>query len=331
MTNIAIASICNRSCDYCFAQPVGVGEALSSHFMTRAIFEQALDFVERSGIDDIRLLGGEPTLHPEFVGLLELALERGKPIRVFSNGVMPESVLRFVETIPATKISFLINLSASLGEPVAHEAVKTVLGRLGERATLGVNISRPWLRLAPPGTSDDIGYVLDLVDQHRLERNMRIGLAHPCVDFENAYLHPNQYPPAGHKVLDLARRAVQRSIRLSLDCGFVPCMAPELLDTAFGETSRQVCGNCGPVLDILPDGRVIPCFPLASVVSARLEDFENAAVMRAHFENRLAGYRELGVGKACADCDFRKQRACTGGCIASAMKRLTTPSFQLRM
>jgi radical SAM protein with 4Fe4S-binding SPASM domain len=299
--------------------------------MPRNVFEQALDFVDRSDIPEIRLLGGEPTSHPDFVALVECALERGKPIRVFSNGAMPESVLSFVETIPATKISFLVNWSASLGEPAEHAALKAVLGRLGGRATLGVNLSRPWSRLAPPGISDEIGYLLDVVDDHRLERSVRIGLAHPCVGLENAFLHPNHYPPVGQRVLDLARRSGQRSVRLSLDCGFVPCMAPELLDTGFGETSRQVCGNCGPVLDILPDGRVIPCFPLASVASARLEDFENAAILRADFESRLDGYRKLGIRKACADCNFRKQGACTGGCIASAMRRLARPSFQLRM
>jgi radical SAM protein with 4Fe4S-binding SPASM domain len=329
MTNIALTSVCNRSCDYCFAEPMGQEPSL--RFMTHTIFEHSLDFIDRSGIDEIRLLGGEPTLHPEFVPFLDYALARRKPIRIFSNGVMPEAVLRFAETLPANKVSFLINVSASLADLVAHQELKVVLGRLGQRVTIGLNISRPWSKLAPPGTDDEIGYVLDLIDRHQLERNLRIGMAHPCIGRNNSFLHPNHYAVAGYKILDLARRALHRSVRLSLDCGFVPCMAPGLLDSAFGEMSRNVCGNCGPVLDILPDGRVIPCFPLALVVSARLEDYENAASLRSHFESILSQYRDLGEKIACARCDFRKKNACSGGCLASAMKRLATPNFQLRI
>ena len=296
------------------------------------MFLQALDFVDRSGVKQIRLLGGEPTLHPEFISLLELALTRNKPIRIFSNGVMPEAALRFAATLPASQLSFIINLSASFDDPNrAHERAKSALARLGERVIVGLNISRPWSKFAPPEISDDIGYLLDLIDQYGLRRTIRIGLAHPRTDSANAFLHPNQYHAAGRRILSLSRRALERSVGLKLDCGCVPCMAPELLDSAFGGLSQQLRGHCGPVLDILPDGRVIPCFPLAGVHSVKLQDGHNANTLRALFERHLAGYREMGVWSICPNCGFRKQGACTGGCVAAVIKRFSSPRFHLRI
>jgi radical SAM protein with 4Fe4S-binding SPASM domain len=283
-------------------------------------------------VDQIRLLGGEPTLHPEFEGLLALALERGKPIRIFSNGSMPERVLAFIERLAEDRVGFVVNLSASLHLPGGiPEDVRRALQRLAGRAVLGINVSRPSGDFAPPGVSDGIGYLFDLVESHRLRRELRIGLAHPCVGFENSYLHPNQYYAAGRTIFELAQRAVARRIALTLDCGLVPCMAPELLDSRFGEASRQLRGQCGPVLDILVDGRVIPCFPLARVLSETLASDADAGSLRRQMEKRLAGYREFGVFKSCARCDFRRRRLCSGGCLAAALRRLRSPEFALRV
>jgi radical SAM protein with 4Fe4S-binding SPASM domain len=329
MTNIAITFHCNRSCGYCFAQVASTREIGALSHMSRSTFVRALDFVGRSDVDQIRLLGGEPTLHPDFVSFLELALEREKPIRVFSNGSIPEATLRFVEELPADRILFVINLTASMDDEVEHNAVRSALARLGKRAMLGVNVSLPSQALGLSNRADGIGHLLELIDEHELLRNLRVGLAHPCVGFENAHLRPEQYAAAGRGILELAERATERAVRLTLDCGFVPCMVRELPDNGFEEIAQQLRGNCSPILDILPDGQVIPCFPLARVCSENLDDAESAATLRTHFGRRLAVYRELGIFKACAACAFRAHGLCSGGCVAAAMRRLRTPSFEL--
>jgi len=329
MTNIAITSSCNRACDYCFAKAARSDEDAGTSFMSHATFARALDFVDRSGVTQIRLLGGEPTLHPEFVSFMKVALQRQKPICIFSNGIMPESALRFMEELPPDSISVVINLSASFDEATLHERVVATLQRLGARAVLGVNISRPRFRLCPPGIADGEDYMFTLIDQLSLDRQIRVGLAHPCANLENTHLRPNQYPAAGRAILEFAKRAVEKAVRLSLDCGFVPCMAPEMLGIAFGAMATQLCGNCGPVLDIMPNGKVVPCFPLATVASMTLDDGHDAPELRAHFERELSSYRHLGIFKTCADCDYRRRSACSGGCASAAMKRLVTPSFRL--
>jgi hypothetical protein len=327
MTNIAITSRCNLACDYCFAQASVASSASASPLMNRATFERALDFVDRSAVDEIRLLGGEPTLHPDFVSFLQIALERGKPIRIFSNGRMPAPVLAFINTVAANRLSFVVNVSASVGDEQGMAELEVCLARLAERAMIGINISRPWTLSSGEGRPDPIGFLLDLVDKHGLRRSVRVGIAHPCVGFHNASLRSRDYSTVGRSVLQLEGRARERGVTLKLDCGFVPCMFPALDEAQARSIGQQTGRHCSPVLDILPDGRAIPCFPLATVLSANLEDGHTAKSVRAEFEARLGPYRVLGIVPACAGCESHTPDVCRGGCLAVAMNRLAVPDF----
>ena len=71
MANISITSVCNRHCEFCFAGPTRNGIDPVAH-MPLHRFEEALDFLGRSGISEARLLGGEPTLHPDFDRVVDM-------------------------------------------------------------------------------------------------------------------------------------------------------------------------------------------------------------------------------------------------------------------
>ena len=75
---------------YCFAGAyLATSRDQGAAFIDAAAFEQRLDFLERSGIPEARLIGGEPTLHPAFPDLVAAARSRGLRITVFSHGLMP--------------------------------------------------------------------------------------------------------------------------------------------------------------------------------------------------------------------------------------------------
>jgi hypothetical protein len=326
MTNIVISSRCNLSCDYCFAQ-AAASSASMVPFMDRSTFLRALDFVDRSAVDEIRLLGGEPSLHPDFLSFLALALGRGKPIRIFTNGRISDPVLGQIATFAADRVSFVVNVSASADDRQAMASLEACLAQLANRAMIGINISRPWSLLGGPRRPDPIGLLLDWVDRYKLRRSIRVGMAHPCVGFPNSSLRPQEYPAVGSSVLELEGRARERQVTLRLDCGFVPCMFPPLDQAQMRSIGGQLAGHCSPVLDILPDGRAIACFPLAKISSANLQAGHNAGSLRAYFEKRLGPYRLLGIGPSCAGCESRRRKSCSGGCLAVAMNRLAIPDF----
>src|ERR1035438_912902 len=108
MANICVTGVCNRACSYCFAGMNVSGSARAVSYMTWETYLQALDYAQRSKTDHVRILGGEPTLHPEFNAMVAEALARNLTVRVFSNGLMPERAVEFLQTVPPGKAIVLL-------------------------------------------------------------------------------------------------------------------------------------------------------------------------------------------------------------------------------
>jgi radical SAM protein with 4Fe4S-binding SPASM domain len=277
--------------------------------MSAETFEKALDFLARSGIEEARLLGGEPTLHPEFQRLAEMALRRGLRLRVFSNGRMPKAALEWLESQPEERVAVLINFAPD--DPPPAETLR----RLGKRVTLGLNLHTPTV---------DPSFLPGAVREYGVAPRVRLGLAHPMAEGGNRFLDPRHYRAVGRRVADFFEAAREAGVEASFDCGFVPCMFPRGFLEAMGTAAGDIGTQCSPVLDILPDGKVVPCYPLAALAREPLPDGETADALRARFTERFSSYRRLGVFRECTVCEVRENGGCNGGCLAASMQRLRT-------
>ena len=315
MANICLTSACNRSCPYCFALDAHGRNAPATSHMPMLTFLKALEFLKRSNISQARLLGGEPTLHPDFEKMARAALKQGFGLLIFSNGHMADETVSFLSTIPDKKMTLLINLSSG-GNPNCwgvSKQQKTVLQRLGGRCIAGVNIHRPQACLDG---------LLDMIGTYGLRTIVRIGIAHPCISQTNDYLHPHEYPQVGRHLIDFGRDAAKKGITVEFDCGVVPCMFPEDPFTVFNKSTADLGKRCSPVLDILPDGSIAACFPLTSWQRLPLTDDQQADGLRERFKKELRAYQNIGIFKECSICEWFKSKHCRGGCIATAITRL---------
>lgn len=319
MANISITTACNRDCSYCFAQQAGLSPQPAVEHMSLEQFDEALDFLERSGIDQARLLGGEPTLHPQFTEIADRALNRNLRLLVFSNGLIPEPALRRLEEAPAERAAVLLNVTDLCQSSAPEERRQAEsMERLGPRATLGVNICHAGVRLEP---------LLTLIRRFGLAPGIRFGLAHPSLDGSNKSLHPRFYKAAGLRLAEFARTALAAGVRVEFDCGFVPCMFPEGTLERLPDSARDLGLRCGPIPDVLPGGEAIACYPLASVHREPLPRQRDARWLRDRFASRVAPLRPLGIFRECAHCRFRAAGQCAGGCFAAAARRLRSQRF----
>ena len=88
MGNIMINEVCNLQCPYCFANKYVNGD--TSTDITYANFKKAVDWVNRGETAEswnpniepprIGVIGGEPTVHPQFQDLLMYAV--GQELRL---------------------------------------------------------------------------------------------------------------------------------------------------------------------------------------------------------------------------------------------------------
>jgi len=321
MANLTISAVCNQHCPYCFTSDHLSGSRANQSFLEICDFETRLDFLDRSGIDQVRLLGGEPTLHPQFSELIERARARDKKIVVFTNGLIPEEALACLEELPATECTVLVNVNdPGEANEGTFERQRATIRRLGERALLGFNIYR---------TDFQPGFLLSLIAEAGCRPAVRLGLAQPCLSGDNRYIHPHQYVAIGEKIVRFARVAASANVTVEFDCGFVRCMfSDENLET-LEALDADVGWRCNPILDVGIDGRVIHCYPLSRLGSLPLTPETDAPALRSAFESLTRPYRQAGVFQECSTCPFKRSGVCPGGCLAATIRRFRHTPMQL--
>jgi len=321
MANLAVSAVCNQSCPYCFTSDHLNGGRASDGFLEIDDFDARLDFLDRSDIDQARLLGGEPTLHPQFPELIERARARGKGIVVFTNGLMPEESLHSLERIPEMECTVLVNVNdPAEAKRETFERQRAAIRRLGKRVLPGFNIYRPDFRP---------DFLLSLIAEAGCRPAVRLGLAHPCLSGANRHLLPHQYVFIGEKIARFARTAAEAGVTVEFDCGFVRCMFSDNDLEELQALGANVGWRCNPILDVDLNGEVIHCYPLSELGSFPLTPEIDAPALRNGFEALTRPYRQAGIFQECSTCPFKQSGECPGGCLAATIRRFRPAPTQL--
>ncbi|MEA4906032.1 MAG: radical SAM protein [Anaerolineaceae bacterium] len=328
MANLVVSNVCNAACGYCFANAylTSAHKAAGPAFMTPEEFEAGLDYLDRSGIDEARLLGGEPTLHPDFPGLLHRARRRGKRITVFTHGAMPQAALHSLLELPPEQCSVVVNMSAVFAHSPAvtspEERRRQVLQALGQRALLGFNIQSP---------DFDLGEVIRLAAGSGIRKRIRLGMALPGPQACNHFVHPKQYHLVGRRIAQQSGLAAQAGVCLDLDCGFVRCMfSSDELETML-KNGVQYGWHCGPVLDIIPGREVLHCFALSDRFKRPFQPEATSAGLHAALDALVQAHRTAGVFPACSTCAYKASHECSGGCLAATLRRFQPAAIRLEL
>jgi radical SAM protein with 4Fe4S-binding SPASM domain len=313
MANLMLTHRCTLQCDYCFAAVLSRDPSITDSDVSFDTFQAYIDFLDHAGLVQARLLGGEPTLHPEFTRLVEYARARGKKLVVFSNGLIPGSALRALLDIPARECTVLVNLTSGDALPGIRQQQEKVLVQLGERACPGYTISHV--------NHPSLIQLLDVIDRTGCQRSLRIALAQPSSG-ESAFIHPKQYHQISPHLCALAVEAGWRQIQVEFDCGFVRCMfsAEEL---SILRANRVIVNwHCSPVWDIAPDASAFPCFALAGEL--RISDALHRTLeqLQREYASAFSILRVAGVFPECSTCELRALEGCSGGCLAATLRRL---------
>ena len=323
MANLMLTTVCNLHCPFCFAAGELSRARAPGRFLSVAAFESRLDFLDRSGIGQVRLIGGEPTLHPRFPELVARALARGKQLLVFSHGLIPERSLRCLEALPIESCLVLINTNATydgvLSTAAAHRR-HVAMQRLGQRALPGFTIDK---------VDCDLKGILKLIAETGCRRTLRVGLAHPSLNGGNCSLHPQQYRAVGHKLAAFATEAADVSVKLEFDCGYVRCMFSSADLVALEAAGATIGWHCNPILDIGLDDLSIHCFPLGATACCSMNADTTATDLRTQLAQQVAAYRTAGIYAECTSCVYRARGECMGGCLAATVRRYRHTHFQV--
>ena len=316
MANVLFTTYCNRNCSYCFARgkvDLGQDQGDPSKNMSQAALGKIIGFFRRSQLTRFVVLGGEPTLNPRFESLIDriLAEKDFKSLMIFTNGLMPESVLSYIAQNPDPRLQVAFNLDAPKNCPAEQwEHMAMTMKTLGSRVGLGVNVYK---------TGQEYNYLIDSILEYNLSRHVRVGITQPIVGSKNAAAPEDDYPKIASDLLNFAERAEQNNISFSFDCGFQFCMFTLEQHKELLRMGIKFKAVCNPIIDIGPDLSVWRCFPLLNDVDGHLTDFDTKNQIIDFYNRKYKNYKPMGNKLECPQCRYRVNGLCDGGCLARTL------------
>ena len=322
MPNIAIINYCNLKCPYCFADDM-------IHDKSKAInledFEKILEWVSRTPDNHIGLIGGEPTLHPEFESILKVVNRYCKNFNtsatLFTNGIELDKYLPFI----GERFSILWNLNSpqfmsdefwkKTNETLEHLDSLSWLDDMPERPSkvcIGCNVH--------PGL-EDYSFLWEIVDKYKLHR-VRTSVVSPGGQYTSMRNDKTAYFAKMKPIfLEHCKNAAKHQCILNMDCGHIPScyFTPEEMDIVRAVTDPRHQGDfCEPVIDITSDFKATACFGTWDPVDIR--DFDNIHELRRYLmatKNVPRALANTCSGK-CATCKKAETMKCQGGCLGFA-------------
>jgi len=274
---------CNLNCHFCFNKGLG---ALGD--IGLADFQRMADKLKEAGVTCIDMLGGEPTLHPGLVSLLDVIQCQQMSCNLSSNGTNIDVLNGLSARYGKEFLRIGISLNDSALSPGLHEYIVRQRPVLKSVMTKAATIPRSCEQYLGLAEIDYFVLYMDAVDRQDLENSL------PFADF----------------YAELRRlKQMYRSLEGVFCAGFVP---PET-DGYLLSSARCPAGTTK--LSILADGSVYPCY-----LFFRYPEFALGNIFQDDFskiwQNPILDYFRSFTNNHCPDTQCSLFRTCHGGCPA---------------
>ncbi|HVB63769.1 MAG TPA: radical SAM protein [Nitrolancea sp.] len=288
---IEVNSACNMTCPLCFAN-AGAGFNL-----TFGDVEEILDhFVETEGNPQVvQFSGGEPSIHPQIISMLQAAKDRGIPhVMINTNGKRIANDDRFLADLAELRPSIYFQFDGF--EPETYRVIRGAPEILEEKI-------RALDRLAAIGCDVVLVPAIEHgVNEHEVGRIVRFALDHPAVkgiNFQPAF-HAGRYdlhdPLQRLTIPDVVALIEDQTEGVFLKSDFVPvpCCFP----------------TCNSVTYAYLDGDNVTPLPRILNVDDYLDDISNRVLpdlgqeLKTALEGLWSSSAQPGSSKAAQDFAF---------------------------
>ncbi|MCP3921600.1 MAG: radical SAM protein [Desulfobacterales bacterium] len=307
MGNIILTDYCNQSCPYCFAKKMMDGDSKN---ISIEKYRFAVDYLLRNNQKLIGLIGGEPTLHPDFVDLVDYIIKNNGIIRLFTNGLIGDNnLINHLSNISKDKLHILVNLNdKNFYSKKQITYLNNVFENLNEKIVVGYNIYTETFSLE---------FHQQMINKFNLVKNIRLGLTSPNTGSdEKDFIKNNNISTIANSIMTNVDIVEQDDIMINLDCGFYMCM---FTTEQLGILMQKTMGFnslCNPIIDIDINLDAHRCFPLTGFAKVNLKEFDNFDDIIKHFDTRFEGFKIFGKNNQCISCKHLKRKQCRGECFA---------------
>jgi organic radical activating enzyme len=307
--NLILTSICNKKCSFCFADGKGEPNELS--------LDQISIILDKSSpSEDIKLLGGEPTLYSKFPQLLELCKTKPNTTVLISNFFIYKQEVKdaILDFQKEKSLKFLINVSET-----TEKQYDLVIGNM-KSLIKNDGVASIGFTLDEKRTFDSYKIWLDKfkLDADQYISNIRISVPFPNFkdgDKKNFYLYKNYV--FTDLIEEFIRWGLHNEIKVNIDCGFFPCMfRDEEQEKYFHKwVDRLEYGCGGGAFDIFSDNTASLCYP-GKDISVDISSHEKleSAFNEILFKKRFCYASKANLPEECLQCSFLFNK-CNGPCL----------------
>ena len=306
MANIVLINKCNLSCCYCFAK-----DLLNSEFMYFSMenFVKAVNFIKTRKNERIGIVGGEPTIHPNFAEFMEVIYNDNliSNCIIFTNGI---EIDKYIDILGHQKFRLLINCNNPQNIGKLYNKLESNLQQIDKikktKFTLGINLYSPFM---------DYSYIFDLLKLTN-RHSLRFSVSISNNDKQNCTNIIDYYKQFNNILLNFYNDCLKNEIIPFFDCCSVPICATstEIKKVQLKIISLMkklnykfpIFGNdCSSFIDILPNLHAVRsiCFPYYK--SVPISDFNSIDLIKEYFYNEIEKYKPfLLVQEKCKTCKY---------------------------
>lgn len=307
--NISINNVCNNNCSYCFQSTYN--NKSEKKYITLEHYNFILNFLKNSSINHINLLGGEPTLHPELLQIIDDTLNKNYSVLLISNLLVQDE--EYFSQIAQKDIGLLVNATQTdKNRPLFERNLQTLLNFKGPNK-FGISFC-----LTGNKEEDDRSFeYMEFLSQKFNDYNLRFRIS-PASPNDFKTFKIINYSDHYKKIQDMLSKY---NNTFNFDCTLNYCQIDYstldnlfVNDCEFNEIIRKFSTRCCGALDILLDDKLYFCNSLRNI-GVDIFKYKNFDEAYAELILKISEVIDSNIYKYC-DPDCQKKNYCIGPCPA---------------
>jgi SynChlorMet cassette radical SAM/SPASM protein ScmF len=309
---------CNLACQHCWLTPTYQVHGGTGGHLDYGLFALAIEEGLPLGLRSVKLTGGEPLLHPDFIQIVDLLREKELDLNIETNGVLMTITLAHYLKEKSTLSFISVSLDGAIAE--THDPFRGVKGSF-DKAVQGIRY------LVAEGFHPQVimsihaGNVNEIEALIRLAENLGAGsvkfnLIQPTGRGEimkerEQVLTIHQLVKTGKWVEDELQKRTSIDLFFSWPMGFYG------IKRLYSMGSTGTCG-IHTILGILPTGQLAMCGIGREIPELCYGKLGIDNLMDVWYNNLILNSLRKEIPEklegVCSNCIFKKQ--CLGSCIA---------------
>ncbi len=325
--NLFITNLCNIACPYCCVNDWITDDNKSAQYMKLKDLNLIIELLKKSQIDQVRLLGGEPMLHPHVYEFLKRLLEEDiKKISILTNGLGHTEDYKQIMDLEGIRWCVNVN-NPSTYTPEEWDLLNknlSILSWKGERDKLlghGIyeeqGLFQLQLSIVFYELNQDYKYIIDLAKKYG-SPIINFDISHPSSNKTNTYIDLEEVIKYKPTLLNFFNDCIKEKIKPGLGCVLPPCVftPKEMMFIMLFVLGAKF--SCTPGLDIMPDLNIECCSSLRGfLTSYNLKKIERGMTFQDIFKELTSDVekiREIPI-PYCEGCYRFDHYICQGYCL----------------